>query len=247
MKKEKNQFAFRDFLKILALPAWAFVSVIAVQYAVVYGLYFLLGREALETPVWMTVMNALIYSLSLLVIIFVPIKVFGKWRTSREELGLSGLPTWTDIGLAPVGFIVYFILAAILVAIFSIFPFFDASEAQDVGYQFLNTGLDRAVAFLALVVIAPIAEEIIFRGWLYGKLRSKLPGEKLSLIVSILITSVLFAIMHGQWNVGVNVFAMSIVLCLLREMNGTIYSGILLHILKNGVAFVLLYILNIGF
>ncbi|MBQ2637586.1 CPBP family intramembrane metalloprotease, partial [Candidatus Saccharibacteria bacterium] len=61
------------------------------------------------------------------------------------------------------------------------------------------------------------------------------------------ITSVLFAIMHGQWNVGVNVFAMSIVLCLLREMNGTIYSGILLHILKNGVAFVLLYILNIGF
>ena len=52
--------------------------------------------------------------------------------------------------------------------------------------------------------------------------------------------------MHFQWNVGVNVFALSVVLCALREITGTIYAGILTHMIKNGVAFYLLYLVGIG-
>ncbi|MBQ6393939.1 CPBP family intramembrane metalloprotease, partial [Candidatus Saccharibacteria bacterium] len=87
----------------------------------------------------------------------------------------------------------------------------------------------------------PIAEEVIFMGWLYGKLRSRM-----GMIMAIFITSVLFCIIQGQWNVGVNVFAMSIVLCGLREVTGTIYAGILLHMVKNGIAFYLLYVMGMG-
>ncbi|MBR3204425.1 CPBP family intramembrane metalloprotease [Candidatus Saccharibacteria bacterium] len=264
---QKSAFSIKSALKILALPLWVGIVLVAVQYIVVYALYFLLGREKLVTPVWTTVANAFIYTLALLAIIFLPEKIQNLYKnfkkkkenpsskdipkssslkTSREELGLKNLPTWSDILLAPAGFVVYFILATILVAIFSGFSFFDATEAQDVGYNFLSNGFDRVVAFIALCVVAPIAEETIFRGWLYGKLRAKIPGEKTSLILSILITSVLFATMHGQWNVGVNVFAMSVIVCLMREITGTIYSGILLHIIKNTIAFVLLYILGFG-
>ena len=102
---------------------------------------------------------------------------------------------------------------------------------------------------MILVVVAPIAEELIFRGWLYGKLRlllsSKLSNNA-SMILSIILVSVLFGMVHMQWNVGVNVFALSVVLCGLREITGTIYAGILAHMLKNGIAFYLLYILGIG-
>lgn len=90
---------------------------------------------------------------------------------------------------------------------------------------------------LALVIIAPIAEEIIMRGWLYGKLRSRLKVP-----LAILLVSIVFAFLHGQWNVGVGVFVLSLVLCGLREITGTIWSGILLHIISNGIAFYLLYI-----
>ena len=58
--------------------------------------------------------------------------------------------------------------------------------------------------------------------------------------------SILFGVVHMQWNVGVNVFAMSVVLCGLREITGTIYSGILVHMIKNGLAFYYLYILGIA-
>ncbi|MBO7664280.1 CPBP family intramembrane metalloprotease, partial [Candidatus Saccharibacteria bacterium] len=71
--------------------------------------------------------------------------------------------------------------------------------------------------------------------------------ERLAIIVATLITSIAFGCMHGQWNVGVNVFALSVVLCVLREITGSIYSGILVHMLKNAIAFYLLYIATIGF
>jgi membrane protease YdiL (CAAX protease family) len=68
----------------------------------------------------------------------------------------------------------------------------------------------------------------------------------ISVIASSLLVSLLFGVVHLQWNVGVNVFALSIVLCSLREITGTIYAGILLHMLKNGVAFWLLYVMGTG-
>ena len=117
---------------------------------------------------------------------------------------------------------------------------------QDVGFSYYISGADRLVAFVTLVVVAPIAEEVIFRGWLYGKMREKIAAEYsnvASMIISSLLVSILFGLVHMQWNVGVNVFALSLVLCGLREVTGTIYAGILLHMLKNGVAFWLLYMM----
>ncbi len=255
-KKVKKPL-WKTIFFILGLLIWVAFGILISQFAIVFLLYLLLGKETLSTPVWTTIMNALVYSLALFLIIFIPPRLFRRpfrtpksplnknWLTNREQLGLRGLPTWTDIGLAPVGLILYLILAVIFTAVFSNFPFFDLKEAQDVGYNFLASGFDRAVAFFALCVVAPVAEEIIFRGFLYGKLRAKISG-KWSLFLSIFLVSLLFGILHGQWNVGVNVFAISLVLCGLREVTGTIYSGIILHIIKNTIAFILLYIIGSG-
>jgi membrane protease YdiL (CAAX protease family) len=94
--------------------------------------------------------------------------------------------------------------------------------------------------FLNLAVIVPIAEEIIFRGWLYGKMQNSLLTRfkaPTSTVISMLAVSLLFGIFHGQWDAAANMFAMSIVLCAMRETTGTIYSGILMHIIKNTIAF----------
>ena len=223
---------------------WVFASVIAAQFVVGWFLILILGRDTFVQPVWTAVYSALSYIIALVLIIFVPM----RWiKSSQEEVGLNGLPTWTDIGLSPVGFIVSIILAAGLTLLFSIFPWFDANEVQDVGFSIYMSGGDRIIAFFTLVIVAPIAEEIIFRGWLYGKVREKLSAlpEWAGILVSTLIVSLLFGLIHMQWNVGVNVFCLSIVLCGLREITGTIYAGILTHIIKNGVAFYLLYVLGI--
>ena len=249
--------------KILLLLIWVAATTIAAQLVVGYLMYWMLGKETFMQPVPTTIYSALSYIVSLVWLIFATPKVIanfnrlpkGKAKShgkktalhpmSRTDLGLRETPTWTDIGLAPIGFIISTLLAGALVAIFNIFPWFNAEQAQDVGFGPFLIGMDRVVAFIALVVIAPIAEELIFRGWLYSKLRTILNAKLAntwSMVVSIFLVSLLFGIIHLQWNVGVNVFALSVVLCGMREITGTIYAGMLTHMIKNGVAFYILYI-----
>lgn len=230
---------------IVLMCIWVFASVVAAQFVIGWLMILILGRATMSQPVWAAIYSALSYVTAMILIIVVP----ERWlKISRNELGLTGFPTWTDIGLAPVAFIAATLLAAGLVALFNFFPWFDASQAQETGFSIYMSGGDRIIAFITLVVIAPIAEEIIFRGWLYGKIRAKLAiklPERVGVLISILIVSVLFGAIHLQWNVGVNVFCLSVVLCALREITGTIYAGILTHVIKNGVAFYLLYVLGV--
>lgn len=242
------------FLRVVMMLAWVAVSVIVSQLVVGYLMIWIMGAETFVRPVPTAVYSALSYVLAMILVIWVPAGISKRninhekktGLVNRRTLGLHGWPTWTDIGLAPVGYIIYIILAAGLVTLFSLFPWFDAGEVQDVGFSYYVSGVDRLVAFVTLVVVAPIAEEVIFRGWLYGKMREKIAAEYsnvASMIISSLLVSILFGMVHMQWNVGVNVFALSLVLCGLREVTGTIYAGILLHMLKNGVAFWLLYMM----
>lgn len=259
---------WKTALNVAGLLAWTWVSVFVSQLVVGNIMYAILG-QALAEPVWEAVFSAIAYLLALGLAIWVPPKVSVGWKIinekkdgkkvtrgeaapkamGREGLGLKDWPTWTDIGLSVVGFIVYLLIAAGVTALFSMFSWFDAEQVQEVGFSLGMSGPERILAFITLVVVAPVAEEIIFRGWLYGKIRTqflkKMP-DWAGVTLAILLVSVLFGIVHGQWNVGVNVFALSVVLCGLREITGTIYAGILLHMLKNGVAFYMLYVLGMG-
>lgn len=249
----------KRILAIVAIIVWTVGCILLVQLLLALLFRFLIDTFHLSAVLSQTIYTFLTYLISCFLIIFLPPIIFKKTKSSRAELGLLGWPTWTDIGLAPIGFIVYVVIAAIVSGIFTIFPWFNATEAQDLGYSQMLFGTERMLAFFSLIVIVPIAEELIFRGFLYGKLKkilksstkqkshSKKHSDWPIIIIASLITSLAFAIMHGQWNVGVNVFVMSLVLCFMREITGTIYAGIILHMIKNAVAFVFVFIINNGF
>jgi len=132
--------------------------------------------------------------------------------------------------------VVYILLATVVMQLASYLPWVDIEQAQETGIS-SPSAPDLALAFMLFVVIAPIVEEVIFRGYLYAKVR-----KNLSAWATIIIVSVLFGAAHMQWNVGINVFVLSIVMCVGREMTGSIWPGILMHMLKNGLAFYFLFI-----
>ncbi|MDO4978663.1 MAG: CPBP family intramembrane metalloprotease [Candidatus Saccharibacteria bacterium] len=258
-KEPFSKFFLGKVVPSILMCAWVYVALVATQYLVAFPFVKIVGVNRATDPLWTTVYSAIVYILALVFTILAPIlahKLFNIYRkkhekkfkgyleksptVSRERMGLNGLPTFTDIFLSIAGFIAFMIIASIVMFVVEkIFPWFDAGQAQDVGFsKDLIQISDRIVAFFALVIIAPIFEELIFRGWLYGKIRARI-----GIIPAMLLVSVLFGILHGQWNVGVAVFVLSLVLCAQRELTGTIYSGILLHMIKNGVAFYLIYIL----
>lgn len=235
--------------RVALLAIWSVISVIAVEFVVSTIMLLFLG-ENMNQPLWSAVYSGLVYTLALILILWVPPKLIKKWRRpTKRELGVKGEVGWTDILLSPIAYVVATFLAAGLIAIFNNFAWFNAGEAQSTGFGLYMNAPERIIAFITLVIVAPIAEEVIFRGWLYGKIRDRLHGslpEWAGILIATLIVSLAFGVAHLQWNVGVNVFALSVVLCALREVTGKIYAGIFTHMIKNGVAFYLLYIIGFG-
>jgi uncharacterized protein len=244
----KQAPAYR-WLRVLALPAWVFTCFMLAQVVVLVIVTILrelgVAFSGVNTSVLETVAAATIYLLCFALIVCVPWFV-KRYRTTRADVGLTRLPTWMDIGLAPAGFIIYLLASGLcMIIVAQLVPGFNASEPQDIGFQDLSKQYEFILAFLTLVIIAPIAEEAIFRGYLYGKLRRSVP-----IWAAIVATSVLFGLLHMKWdgglvagiNVGLDVFVLSIIMCGLREVTGSIWAGVLLHMMKNGLAFYLLFI-----
>lgn len=236
MNERLSTLNSHPIFRALAVLLWGIASFFIASFAV--SLLIGLFNPTTITPLLETVFSALVYVLGLALALFVPAKIKQSWKASRSDLGLTGLPTWLDIALAIAGYIIYLLLAFLLNQLFAtLFSWYDPNQAQDVGYNNIYGAGDRFIAFVSLVVIAPVAEEILFRGWIYGKVRKYLP-----LIPAILLVSIAFGLMHGQWNAGLATFALSLVFCSQREITGTIYASIILHMLNNALAFYVLYI-----
>jgi len=230
--------------RMLALfPAWVTAAFVVSNLLVAGGLIVLnwlhLPAETFFRPaILQTVVSTLIYVLTIGIVVGVPYAVRRAYKTTLADVGFARLVSWTDIGLAPVTFVVYAIAtASVLALIMAIFPGFPSDQAQDIGFQAFGSRTDNLLAFATLVVLAPLAEETLFRGYLYGKLKKYVPA-----VMAAFATSLLFALAHFQLNVGVDVFVLSMILCGLRSLTGSIWAGVLVHMIKNGIAYYLLFI-----
>jgi membrane protease YdiL (CAAX protease family) len=89
------------------------------------------------------------------------------------------------------------------------------------------------VQILLIVLGAGIAEELCFRGMLFGGLRERLPR-----LPAALIAGGIFGLLHATTGITAvpPLIAFGFVLCLLYEKTGSIVPGILLHMLNNSVA-----------
>ena len=95
-----------------------------------------------------------------------------------------------------------------------------------------------ALDALALVCIAPLIEEFLFRGFLNNLLR-----EKVNAFVRMSIVSILFTVIHmpyiHNWIQFIAYLIGSIVLFLVYERRRSLFDAILLHSLSNGLLVIL--------
>ena len=90
---------------------------------------------------------------------------------------------------------------------------------------------------VTMVIVAPIYEEVMFRGILWSAVREQFAGSKGAWVATI-TTSVLFSIIHLQYEfyeMSV-IFILALLLGYARSRSGSLYVPILLHIINNGLA-----------
>ncbi len=181
--------------------------------------------------------------------------VLGMWllfrhrKISFRELGF-GRPQARDFWLPLVAAVLYFTAFLIIVAVLQqLVPSLNVDQKQDIGFDDAAGFVPLLMVFLALVICAPVAEEVLFRGFLFTSLR-----QRSSFFLATLGTSILFGAAHlmgGEqgasllWIAGIDTLLLSVALCYLREKTGRLWASIILHSLKNSLAFVLLFIVNV--
>lgn len=228
---------------IVAVIAWAIAAFLIAQViaAITVNLLQLVAPNfaKVSQSIFVVAISSFIYVLMLAIMFFLP-RVIGKRSPSRMLLGVHQDLNWKDIGLSLPALVIYYVATAVtLFAASSLLPWFDIEQVQETGLSMVGVpGSELVWIFLLLVLVGPIVEELIFRGYLYGKIRA----AKVPFWLTTIIVSGLFGLAHMQWNVGLDTFVLSVVMCLARELTGTIWTGVLMHMIKNGIAYYILFI-----
>jgi uncharacterized protein len=93
----------------------------------------------------------------------------------------------------------------------------------------------RIALSLTAVIIAPMAEEFIFRGWLYPVLKRFTTGP-----FAALATALLFGAVHVNFAGLIPLTFFGLLLCWLYERSGSLLTPMLAHSLFNGITLLLI-------
>jgi len=229
---------FGGVITLLGESSWVLFCFFVVA-AVVFGLtlYYVPVLETFfDTTLGQLLAGGLIYALVVLVVVL-PVWVLRGHRYVRTVLGIDKYPTRSIWWLPFLLWAAYMGATIIAAIVANLLPWVDAEQEQNVGFQDLAQPIEYVIAFLALVVLPPIAEELLFRGYLFGRLR-----ERFGFWLTTIVVSIVFGVVHMQWNVGIDVAVLSVFLCYLRERTGSLWASMALHAIKNGLAYFLLFI-----
>ncbi len=172
-----------------------------------------------------------LFELSLL---FVAIGVASEWRFQplRPALARLGLRRAVpkDFGIALLTLLVYYIGAAIFASLVL------QPEQEDIGGE-LGVGdpnlLIAISAVLVIALVAPVTEELFFRGFVFAGLRSRW-----SLWPSAIAVGLIFGIVHAPTGLTavVPLAGLGVALCWLYDRTGSLWPCVTAHVINNCLA-----------
>ena len=148
---------------------------------------------------------------------------------------------WRSLGFrAPEGRWSFALAALVLLASLTLFAAYKLTTDQlpiswlrppEISPELFGHGFERVLNGLAIVVVAPVAEEVFFRGFVLGGLVAAL-GDLRAAVVS----SALFAVMHASVGTFVPLFAAGMLLAWLYLRTRSIWPPIAAHSTQNALA-----------
>lgn len=225
--------------------AWGPAASIAVTILSLFGGQFLAGfviASAAGVSLTSTI-GQFCFVLISDVLILLAIWAFLRGRKAKfSDIGFARKPAWKDLGYALLAWLVYFGVFVMLAVLADAFTQINVDQKQELGFEQLFGTTEKLIALISLVVLPPIVEEIVFRGFMFTGMRRKFRFAAAALITSVAFASLhLLASSEGLlWIAGLDTLILSLVLCYLREKTGALWAPMLLHGIKNAIAFSIL-------
>lgn len=224
----ETRFEFKDFLKVFGLAIFLFI--------------FFVGLLKV-TPGAGTFLSTLHPSISFLieyllqfVILFCPLWIFvvGKYNASLEDLGFKRVRLLQLIKTVSACYVGYLVFAYLLTLILSETGLsLPGYENQESYIPLFGDDLrGYIVGFVLVGIIAPFAEEILFRGFIYRVFIKTWP-----IWLGSILSAALFALIHIQFQTFIPLFVLGLLLNYSYRKTGSIWTPIALHSLNNILAF----------
>src|ERR1700741_2997940 len=248
VKPKEQKLKWTAFESIAVTIAAYFLSQIVVQIILQVLVQFI-AEDSLERYIAFPSIQFMFAAISYGTMVGTVVLFMKQRNISFKQLGVVP-PKLRDVGYAFAGFVTYFIGYGIVVQqLVTKYLQIDTNQKQDIGFDTGLVGPELIFVMLTLLVLAPFAEEFITRGFLYTGLKKQLP-----IIPAAIITSIIFGSAHLQWGsdapllwtAAIDTFCLSMVLVWLRQKTGSIWAGIGLHLIKNSIAFLVLFIFKVG-
>ena len=114
-----------------------------------------------------------------------------------------------------------------------------STDAQEVIRIFENssTGAQRIPIILLAVVIAPVAEELAFRGYLYGVIK-----RYFGAVPALVLSGILFALIHLNLPSFFPLLVLASVFALAYELSGSLLVPMTMHALFNALSLILVLV-----
>jgi uncharacterized protein len=162
-------------------------------------------------------------------------------RPRPSHFGLRSTAFWPAVGWAALGMVSFYFFAAIYGA--AVEPDVEQSVTETLGADEGTFGL--VAAGFVVICVAPVAEEIFFRGFFYRALRSRL-----SVLVAAVIDGLVFGLIHYEaceeadraCNAADGLLlvpplgVLGLIFCLVYERTGSLFTVIAIHAAFNTVA-----------
>lgn len=154
----------------------------------------------------------------------------GARKVSSWQFGLRYTPPWRAVGLILLALVASLIFAAIWTELVQSEP---DKVLEKLGAK---EGAALLIASAALTcVVAPICEEVLFRGFIFTSLRNwRGPWP------AAVLTALLFGLVHATSAPGADLLplaALGFLLCVLYRATGSLYPCIAAHAINNSIAF----------
>lgn len=169
------------------------------------------------------------------VIAFIWRKVNAPASRRLRALGVRAARWWRLVGEGIGGYgILVVILAVTGLGGSSTGPgsLFSALQAGERLVMNMQTVPAKIILFVLICVVAPIMEELIFRGFVYAGLR-----RRMTFPAAVVASAVIFALMHTNPGGLLPITLIGIVLATLYERNRSIVPSVICHALNNTLVF----------
>lgn len=138
-----------------------------------------------------------------------------KWK-AWKVLAFAFLATVISVGLSTL---------ILISPLPGLFPSYYETADQSFG------GQSKILLILATVILGPMAEELIFRGLTYERLR-----HYVSVPAAVIITALMFGIYHANVIQFIYASIMGVILALYYEKSGSLIAPVVAHMVMNAMA-----------